>query len=434
MYFYTFHKKRLATIIVSITLVALIVAVFLISKPFSTVTTQHNSTTTIQHYSTTITSTIPFNYTPKARFLGYIQKFNSINNIIINYKVNGVFSPVSQPNYLVSKSLYPFPYTNSPYYNIPYYITVYKFGNAIKIVQHNPRSLTANLEPNTTYYFIDNKTIICNAPSNRVHSIPESCSIVTSIPAIQNFPIINNVAFIVNSSTNVKYNGQATINKRACNNFVITTPYNLTIDRISEKGAANITECIDAQFNFPSSISTTIFYFRGLTMHLLSANLTNGSIDRVNASDVALPTSFGLSSYAIGDKINCTAHTLSFNFTPFQNLSNPILKLALTILNPTTHASVNVASFNKVLNGKYLAFNSYYETFSFTQDIINDSVLIQINNNNESASCAPSFVAVPKLPTTSTTTTIPPTSSIVPVSSNIIITSSSSNVITIPPS
>ena len=432
MYFYTFHKKRLAAIIISIILIALIVVVFLVSKPF-TVTPPRNSTTTITHYPTTITSTIPFNYTPKTRFLGYIQRFDSINNIIINYKVNGVFSPVSQPSY-PSKSLYPLPYINLPYYNIPYYITIYKLGNKMKIVQHNPRLFPTNSESNTTYYVINNKTVVCNVQSNNTHNTSESCNITKQIPAIQNFPIINNVAFIANSSTKVKYKGQATINKRTCNNFVITTPYNLTIDKISENGAANITECIDAQFDFPSSISTKISYFRGPPTQLLSANLTNGSIGVVNASDVALPTSFGLGAYTNGNEINCTAHTLSFNFIPFQNLSNPTLKLTVIGHNSTTPTPITVAAFNKVLNGEYTAFNSYYETFSFTQDIINDSVSIQINNNSETTSCAPSFVTAPKLPTTSTTTTIPPTSSIIPVSSNIITASSSSNVITVPPS
>lgn len=435
MYFYTFHKKRLAAIIISIILIALIVVVFLVSKPF-TVTPPRNSTTTITHYPTTITSTIPFNYTPKTRFLGYIQRFDSINNIIINYKVNGVFSPVLPQSYLSGKSPYTPPVISLPYYTyyntLPYYITIYKLGNIMKIVQHKPQSFPANLESNSTYYVIDNKTIICNVPSNA--GIPESCSIAKQVPAIQNFPIINNMAFILNPNAKVKYNGQATVNKRACNNFVITAPYNLTIGNIIENSTANITECIDAQFDFPSSISTKISYFRGPPTQLLSANLTNGSIGVVNASDVALPTSFGLGAYTNGNEINCTAHTLSFNFIPFQNLSNPTLKLTVIGLNSTTPTPITVAAFNKVLNGEYTAFNSYYETFSFTQDIINDSVSIQINNNSETTSCAPSFVTAPKLPTTSTTTTIPPTSSIIPVSSNIITASSSSNVITVPPS
>jgi hypothetical protein len=389
----------------NIILIGVIIAVAVIAVIFAGLEF-NKSNTTVPSSPTTIQNTSA----SRLQFLSDIGKFSSNSNIKIVYYMTA-FNP--SPNATSNSS--------------QLLITYYKSGNNQSAVITPKLSISK-----ISFYFINERSLECSSlPSiSNINSVNTECNLYNT-PQVYNFPEITSINFTSNPSTVIIYHNQSSFNGRACNLFTISVPESEVVNssRVPPSLAASFlntsivtTECLDNQYNYPSYMNVSVVTQNSTaTKSIKEFTLVaeNISLGNINSSQFALPSSFALVNSPSGT-VSCNGHNISFGFTPFKNMLNPILSINASVYNSTSKKFVNTAFINKTLNGTYSAFSNYTINVSSSKNISDDGLNICMDNSCVSNYCLviPPQISNSTISKTSITTSVPTSSNVVVPTSN----------------
>ncbi len=299
------------------------------------------STTTIAQKRANVTTTISIGSMARSSFESYLQKFNQTKNVIVKYSY-ALSSTSGQENY-------------------------YKLWNNSKVLftSGNPTYFAMYYVHNTTTYCgtygTFNGGVICQI-SNKTSPLFEENILI---------PEFFNNSFLY--GVNITNLGSNSVYSRGCNLFKINIPqgkyqsllYNSSLFPKSATGTIYL--CMDDQYGYPSFFNETYTYHSNVSyinntvpvMQLLAYNVSFGT---TQPKDLVIPATFTLTN-----STNCTRNYIKFNFTPFVNMSRPILNLNYSYYNKTY--AYNTINQSVVLNGHFSQFHNYREDILAYQPI-----------------------------------------------------------------